>query len=187
MTRTARRRSSFTLVEMVAVLVILSLAAAAVTLRLEGPVARATAGDLTGRIAALDRLTRVAARRHDRALVVEFDLGAGSVRRFDAERREQRGTALDLPRSWRLAQVVVAGGGSGGASGGAQEASAGRVLVAFSRRGLSPTYALCIEGPGGGEGAWLVAAGLTGEVTQVENEKEVKAIFAALAGRPDAR
>ena len=173
---------AFSLVELIAVLVIVSLVAASVSLRLSGPVRQAALDDLAGRIAAFDRRARVSARRHDRDMQMVFDLSRGEIACAAVGEAERRGVPVTMPRGCRLTAVVVAGGtGTGG-----QKTSVGRAVVRVSRRGLSPTYAACIETQRG-ERTWLLAAGLTGKVTRFDDDAAVREVFAALGGRADAR
>jgi len=178
-------RDAFSLVEVITVLVIVSLVAASVSLRLAGPVRRAALDDLAGRIAAFDRRARVSARRHDRDMQMAFDLSRGEVACAavgDAGEAERRGSTVAMPRGCRLAALFMAGA----AGAACQETTVGRAVVRVSRRGLSPSYAVCIETERG-ERAWLLAAGLTGEVTRVDDGAAVREVFAALGERADAR
>jgi len=181
-------RDAFSLVELIAVLVIVSLVAASVSLRLSGPVRRAAMDDLAGRLAAFDRRARVSARRHDRDMQMAFDLSRGEVSwaavgDAGGTSHTARGASpVAMPRGCRLAALVVAGG----ASAAGRKTTVGRAVVRVSRRGLSPTYAVCIETQRG-ERTWLLAAGLTGEVTRIDDDAQVREVFAALGGRADAR
>lgn len=176
---TARRRDNlrgFTLIELVVVLVILALAAGAITLRLQGPLERATLADTVGRIVAFDARTRVLARRHDKMLRIEVDLSAGVLTRIGTATGEPAGMPLELPEGVRLAECRLA----------SENASIGRVAVPVSSRGLSKSYALCVVGADGPR-HWLIVAGLTGQVTRTEDAHTVETLFAALAARADAR
>lgn len=170
-------RSAFTLVELMVVLVIISITAATVTLRLEGPLRRATTEDVLQRIAAFDLRTRTLARGHDLELSITVDLARGELSRTSAaDEHEELGSTLALPPDYRLAVAVVAGH---------PEATVGRVAVPCSRLGLTPSYAVCLEDRDGRR-HWLLVAGLTGQTHGMESDGEVHEIFAALAAGADA-
>ena len=67
---------------------------------------------------------------------------------------------------------------------GGQDATGGSASVAVSRRGLTPSYAVLIEGPGGRR-QWLLAAGLTGQMVRIDDERQLRDIFEQI-GRGDA-
>jgi prepilin-type N-terminal cleavage/methylation domain-containing protein len=149
-----RQASGFTLIELVAVLVILGLVAASVTLRLQGPLARATMSDLTGEVQAFDARSRHLARTQDRPVRIEVDLAAGEVRRTDPETREALGSTLTVPPGYTVTRVLTAG----------EDAGAGQATIHVSRQGRSASYALCLT-DAEGRRAWIVTAGLSGEST----------------------
>jgi prepilin-type N-terminal cleavage/methylation domain-containing protein len=166
---------AFSLLEIIAVLAILAIAAAAVTLRVQAPLQQATLKDLAGQLAAFDHLTRVQARETDRPLRLVFDLGQGRLRRTAADGAEDRGAALELPADWTIARLCVAG----------EEAARGEVVVPCSRLGLTPSYALCLEGPGKVR-QWIIVAGLSGEAVLPAGESEAHEYVAAAKLGPDA-
>lgn len=169
------KRRAFSLMEMTAVLVILAIAAAAVVLRLEGPMRRAQMRDVIGMIAQFDHLTRVHAREHDRPLRLVVDLNGGELGRTDEHGNQAVGAPLRLSSDYTIARLMIR----------EEEISAGTAAVSCSRRGLTPSYAMLLEGKGGRR-QWIVLAGLTGTLVKIENEEEILDIFAATGLRRNA-
>ena len=163
------RTRAFTMIELAVVLMIVAISAAVVTLRIDGPMHRAQMEDVVGRVAQFDRLTREYARQHDRALRLVVHVGDREIRRTNARELENLGASLILPGGFRIEQMRLRG----------EVAADRRSSLACSRHGLTPTYALQLRGPGG-ELRWIVFAGLTGELIDVEEEWQVQEIFDAL-------
>ncbi len=169
------RSKGFSLIELAAVLLIVAVAAAAVTLRTEGPLRRARMRDVTGHLAEFDSLTRVYARQHDRPLRLVVDLATGRISRSD-ERGNRIGTSYELPSGCTIARLVVP----------SEDITVGSMAISCSRGGFTPSYAMLIE-DGSGRRQWLLWAGLTGELVRIDDEKEVEDIFTSLGGRLHAR
>jgi prepilin-type N-terminal cleavage/methylation domain-containing protein len=172
------RRSvhAFTLIEAVVVLTIMGLLAAAVTVSLAGAGRAARMEDVADAYAAFDRTTREAARRFERTPTLHFDLNRGTVARRDAERPE---TKLALRGSFRVDRVMTA----------ERDTRSGEAEVPVTARGHTPSYAVLLTGPSGQR--WIVFAGLSGQFTVVEDERDVQDILSGAAspavGGPDAR
>jgi prepilin-type N-terminal cleavage/methylation domain-containing protein len=166
---------AFTLIELAAVLLILAVVAAAVTLRSHVLLGRAEGKDLVERIGQFDHLTRVYARRHDRAVRIVVDLDAGRLRRTDAAETETLGEALVLPEGTRIVRLRVRD----------QEMYSHSVSITCSRRGLTPTWAMQLE-DANGRRQWLLLAGLSGRMVTTDNDDEIHRILAALGRGPDA-
>ena len=169
------RRRGFSLIELTMVLLIAGIVAGAVVVRLHDPMRRAELADVLDRTAHLDRLTRTAARRHDKALRLVVDLTAGEIRQTDTN-GEQGLDPLKLPSRWRIERLIVSG----------RVVRSGSVSIACSRTGRTPSYAMLVTGPGD-RSRWLLLAGLTGRRVEKESEEDVRAILAAAGLRPDAR
>jgi prepilin-type N-terminal cleavage/methylation domain-containing protein len=166
---------AFSLIEVMLVVLILGIVAAAVSLNLTGPMHRARASDLAEEIASFDRLTRTYARRHDRPLRLVIDLSEGRIRRMDGSGTETIGAPLELGSSWRIARLLV----------GNQDVDFGTVSITCSRRGLTPTYAMLLEDRRGPR-RWILIAGLTGQPSEMSDEKEIRQTLAAIASRHHA-
>lgn len=184
-----RPRRGFTLVEVAAVAVLMALLAGGVAMTFAGPVRRMRAGDAVDRMRSFDATARLAARRSGRPAEWVLDLRAGTL-----ERREGRaagGTSdppeavypASLPGGFRIDRVrAIASAGEAG-RGGPADVSSGLATLTCSPDGLTRTYAVRLVGPG--LDRWLVFAGLTGQLTQVDDEAAVDAIFES--ARPPAR
>ena len=160
-------RNGFTLVEVMAVVLIIAVAAAAVTLRVQRPLRNAQMADVIGAIGQFDFTTRSAAQSQDRPLRMVMDLGGGSVSLTDADGKALTDAAVRMPEGFALARVLVR----------AQSATGGSMTIPCSAAGYTPTYAVNITG--GGASRWLVVAGLTGQVLEVENEAKASQLVQA--------
>ena len=161
-------RRGFSLIELSAVLLIAAIAAGAVAIRLGGPLAQTSLEDAVGQIAQADQLARAYARQHGRPLVLVYQVDRNRVFRQEADDRRPSGGVLELPRSIRLRRVIAEG----------RELASGQAELAVSRQGYSPTYGLELMTDKGRQ-VWLLAAGLTGQVSRLEHEKDLRQALAA--------
>lgn len=197
-------RSGFTLIEMMAVVVLLGLLAGAVVWSLADEAHRRSRANVIARIAQADRTARIAARRLGRPCVLRFDLDRQRIVRL-AGRRDHGGAAghaMQLPAEHRIERVVVLGGPLSGGSATrkftAIGTKTGTVEVAYSTAGRSASYALRLvsRGRDGGTepaesapdgGRWLLFAGLTGQMVRDHDDHDVdKLVERFTAGWPDA-
>lgn len=176
-----KRHSGFTLIEVLAVLVVLGLLAGATAWSLADTADRATAEEVFGRIAHADRLARIAAERTGQNCVLRYDLDAQQMRRVltDADGTQEAGHVVGLPKGLAIDRIVVH------QLDRVTSHERGDVTVAYSARGRSISYAVRVAHDG--THTWLIFAGLTGQMTVTDHEREVDNLFALLAGgRPDA-
>jgi prepilin-type N-terminal cleavage/methylation domain-containing protein len=172
-----RRRNAFTLIETLAVIALMAVLAAAVTVSLAGAARAARVEDVAERFVAFDRSTRDVARQFGRTPALRFDLNRGTVHRLDGEREP---APLHLGGDGvRVTRVICRGRDSG----------SGEVLVRCSAMGQTPSYAVRLTGRSGE--CWVAFAGLTGQALVVRDEREVQDILAPVAAatspdRPDA-
>lgn len=169
------KTSAFSLTELTVVLLIVAIVAGAVALRVQGPLGRAQVNDVVGAVASFARTTRAAAREQDRPMRLVVDLSAGTLRRTDDHGRAIGGPALTLPDGFSVHRLLLE----------RQDVTASDVAIPCSRRGLMPTCGL--EFRGRGQRQWVVVAGLTGELVQVDSEQEARKIVAATGVRRHAR
>ena len=172
------RQRGFSLLEMTLAVAIMGIAAAAVTLNVMSPIRRATMEDIVGQIAAFDNMTRTWARNQDRPLIMTVDISEGRIYR-GRENNAEPTESLKIPKSFRISRLVVGG----------SEIAYGDAEIPFSGMGLSPTYAMLIEGKGS-PARWIIVVGLTGEVlteTDAKGEKAVRDIFEAIVRRDEPR
>ncbi|MGB7158463.1 MAG: type II secretion system protein [Tepidisphaeraceae bacterium] len=171
-----RRKFGFTLIEIMAVMLILALLSAAAAWSFSRPLARARASEAIELVTSFDASSRLAARRFGRRVEMVFDLADGALVRREGGQVAYRGM---LPAGFSIEQVRIGEG----------VRDAGEVTIECSRLALSPSYAVKLVGPAGVE-RWLVVAGLSGQVTAARDETDVDAILnfgAAAAARRDAR
>lgn len=167
-------RKAFTLIELVAVLAIVALLTAGVSLSLKGALRDAEAEDAAGRLAAFDALARQEARRFNRPSELHVDPRAGSVWRRDVLPSGGDGVpraTLRLPPGVAIEEVFTARGRSRAGDG---------VTIACSARGQTASYAVLFSGPGGRR-RWILFAGITGQPQVIDHDQDVQDIFAALS------
>ena len=170
-----RTSKGFTLVELIAVMVIMSLLAGVVLIKAQTPLNSARMRDVVDQIVGFDRLTRSFAVEQNKPVHLVMDLAGGELRRTDPDETEVYGEPFVLPRGCRLARLLLGG----------EEIEIGSTAISFSRAGMSASYGLLVEGPGGRQ-QWLVVPGLTGLAVEVEDEHEARDILDAGGQRPDS-
>jgi prepilin-type N-terminal cleavage/methylation domain-containing protein len=181
------RRGAFTLIEVMAVVALLALAAGAVTWSFVDEVRRSSRTAACNQIMRADRMARLAGQRLGRQCVLRFDLAGQRVFRvLKGEGCQEDSHAVRLSSGCRLDRLTVADDSArGAANGSATPADSGVVDIAYSTGGRSASYAVRLTGKDWS--GWLVFAGLTGQVTLIEHEEEVQNLFTLLAsGRADA-
>ena len=171
------KRPAFTLLEMIATLALLAVLATLVTVSLAGPRRAARAQDAADEILNYDRLAREWCRRFGRPGGITFDLDRATVRRVMASQGDgsPQPAALHLRSGFRIARLVSAG----------RSQEAGEVTLPCSPRGQTPSYAVLLAGPEGGQ-RWIVVAGLSGKAVTAGDARDVEAIFQPLSGGDDA-
>lgn len=157
---------------MSAVLLLMAIAAAAVTLRVQSPLTAARVEDVVGRLHQADSHTRVACREQGRPLKLVLDTVNGRVFRAEVDNKPLA-TLLELPEGTRIEKVLSAVG----------EIASGQASIYFTAQGLTPSYAVGLDS--GGRKDWILLAGLTGQLVQVKDEVEARAIL-GLASRRNA-
>jgi len=184
------QRRAFTLIEVLAVIALLGLLAGATAWSLAGTAQRASVDEMVGRIAHADRMARFAAQRLGQPTVLVIDLDKQRlVRRVTLpDGTIESAPALGIPAELRLDRLVMPG------EPGSAEVNTrrpgrhfdrGEVTINFSAQGRSVSYGLRLADDEGSR--WLVFAGLTGQMTEINDEDEMDNLFALLtSGRPDA-
>ncbi|MBI1368403.1 MAG: prepilin-type N-terminal cleavage/methylation domain-containing protein [Planctomycetes bacterium] len=160
-------RRAFSLIEVMTVLVIIAITAAAVMMRPMGWFTAAKLDDAIGRVTFMDQMTRQAARRSGKAFEVTFDLREGAI-----ERREIGEGAISagshrvaLPDGYVMRKVIVNGDNA--------------VTVRYTSDGDADSFAIEIAGSDG-ISTWVLIAGLSGQVTRMAHEQEVTHVLASL-------
>ena len=165
------RRDGFSMVELMAAMLVLGIIAASAAVRIHGPLRKARMRDVADAVARFDRATRLAARRSGRELRIVVDLGGGRLGRGLGDGQEAPSQPLALPGEYRFQGLLIEG----------QFIGTGRPYVLCSALGLTPSYALLLEGPR--QRTWVVVAGLTGQIFEVESEPQARQILSVVDAR----
>ena len=162
---------------MTVVLLILAISAAAVTLRIQGPLHNAQMSEVVERVAEFDLLTRTFARENDQPVWVCVNLDENRLQRSRKEQDsfKECGTAMTLPDGFSLARLIV----------GEKDYGSGSVTIRFSRQGLGQSYVLRLTGPGDRE-QWILMTGVGGQMVQIKDEAEARNILDATKQSTDA-
>ena len=171
--KAARRLSAsslhpaFSLVEVAAVLLLMGLVAAGVTLSAARSRRVGDMADAVGSLAHFDRLTRQRCLRQGRPALIVFDLDAGRIIARPADRGDENGFdgadafSWTPPAGYAVGDVRLAGG----------VIRSGRTAIRCSTRGQTPAYAVRIEGSGSRR--WILLTGLTGQALEIEDENTI--------------
>lgn len=170
------RCAAFTLIEMLAVMVLIGLVASAAILRFSGVTGPARTEWAVGRLTNIESALRTHAADHSEVASLEVELGSDRLTRSVGE---ERGTESKshLGQNIRIVRFLS----------GSREVSSGRVVIDYSALGQSETFALELDQRGSGRSVWLVFAGLTGQVTRFQEERDARQLIRVSgAARPDA-
>ncbi len=168
------RGRGFSLLELMAVLLIMAIVAAAVTLRMQGPLRQSQTAEVIDRIRAFDEITRTYARQQDQTLQVMVDMSANKLGRTNSA-GQAVGAGLELPKGCSFNSVSLA----------TDRAHGGKALLVCGNTGYTPTYCLEVQ-DAQRQRHWLLFAGLSGEMKVYESQNAAQQVLAALSGS-DAR
>lgn len=178
MARPASRFGGHTLVELLAVMLIVGLLAGGVALRGSALTQRARFEWAISRVEQVDAALRSHARNHAQSTALEFELRTDRITpTYDPQ--SVRTTAGSLGSHIVVRRFLNA----------SRDATAGRAAVTYSSQGTSPTYAVELVGSGTGRPpVWLVFVGATGWVERLQEERDANQLVRqALAAGTDAR
>jgi prepilin-type N-terminal cleavage/methylation domain-containing protein len=173
--RRSQSRSAFTLVELMMAVLLLALLTSAAALSFSGALDRSRAQDAVSELQSFDATSRDAARHAGQEARMAFDLSAGTIARREGADLQTLKFQMSLPHGIQIDQLRVAG----------QSYFDGEVVVDISALGLSRSYAVHITGAG--LDRWLLFAGQSGDMTQVQDEGTMQDILdraAPVAFRP---
>lgn len=179
-------RSGFTLIEMIAVVLLLGLLVGSVAYAMTGELRRGTREEAVDVIRYMDHTTRLTARRFGRPCAVRFDLAEDRMRRIldPADRSRQTLSTRRLPRPFGIDRLVVAEVDDRRRgkpiSTRVRSREHGRADVKVGVGGRGPTYAVRLAG--NEQHQWLVFAGLTGQMIRAQDEQAVDNLFERLSG-----
>jgi prepilin-type N-terminal cleavage/methylation domain-containing protein len=166
MGQASRKHLGFTLLELLVVLTLVAMLTSVVVVKLGVPYRAARAGEVAERIAFTDQLMRAHARNFRQASRLVFDLDRGRVHVESGEQTQDTHFAFEMPPGVQLEEVRIADGAKRG----------GRAVVESPSDGITPTYAVLLS-TRHGPNRWLLFAGLTGQVTYLEDERDVREMF----------
>ena len=163
--RRNRRRSAFTLIELMAVLVLVGLVSATAMLRFGGTTRRAQFEWSLERVMATDRLLRTHSVSCGQPSRLEFEIGTGRLERVFGDKRNVS-SFVKLGAQTRIVRFLAS----------RRHAETGKVEVPYDPYGHSETFALEILGPGD-RSAWVLFAGLSGQIRRLEDRRDVERIL----------
>jgi type II secretion system protein H len=163
------RSPGFTLIELIAVLVIIGLIAGVAGLSLRAPYTEARLEHVVAQIEQLDATARSRAARTGRPQQLVIDRRAGRFRLLDPDRAGVGESVVQLPDFLDIERMASS----------AVDAGAGPRSIDYTPAGASPTYAVALRGPGKRE-TILVVAGWTGQVTRASTWRTVEQLLAQL-------
>jgi prepilin-type N-terminal cleavage/methylation domain-containing protein len=170
---TSRRRlDAFTLIEMIAVVIVLGLIAIAASRPSDRGNGRMKFEAARDCVVECDRAARTYARRFDRELEVQVWERRGRIALGVDRVRRSRPSGARLPHGY-VVELLLATGGSG-------RPSSSYVPLRYSPQGRTQSYAMRLTGPSEHDVAgWIVVDGLTGGVTEVATNADVTALIGA--------
>lgn len=157
-----RRPSGFTLVEVIACLIILGLISGVAVVSLRGLRERATLEDVIAKLEAWDRHSRDLSLHTGSILTITCDLDRGVLVRASDRDSHDGEARLLLPRRVQISEAWIEGSGM---------ATRGEAAWAYDTSGASPSYALKLTDSATGL-RWLVFSGLTGHCSLVDGGQE---------------
>ena len=156
--------AGFSLLELLVVLVLVAFVAAVVVVSWSGVHHGAVAEAAVGRLKFLDQHLRAYARTHRTECRLSFELDTARVRKLYHAKDNKNPSWESLGRGVRVEDLQST----------SDETRGRRVDIPLRRDGTSPTYGVHLVGPGERE-LWLVFAGVSGQVTALETEREFHA------------
>ena len=162
-----KNASAFTLIESLIAVVLLGIISTAAAFAFRSSLQRASSTDAITQIKYLDSTSRQRAQRFNQPVDLIFDLTNSTLYRRDGSKRNDESLSASLPRGFAIDQINIAG----------QSTFNGEISLACSSAGLTPSYALHLIGPNFNQ--WLLFAGLSGQLTLINDESTVQDILAA--------
>lgn len=183
------QRGAFTLIEVMAVVVLLGLLAGSAAWSFADDAQRSFREKAIGQITHADSMARLAARRLGKMNVLRFDFDKQELSRvtFSDELSESVTHSLKMPSGHRIDRIIVPQIpylANASQNNTFSEVDSGVLEIAYSTEGRSVSYAVKLISKD--YRGWLILAGLTGQVTLNNDESEIKNLFTSLTtGRSD--
>ena len=152
---------AFTLIEMMLAVLLMALLAGAVALGFSQPLKSSRTVDAIELVRSFDNMGRQAATTSGSNVRLVFDLAQNILVQRDGADLAQFRTRVSLPPGCRIDAIRI----------DEHLVSSGEAIVDISPHGWSRTYAMHLLSPG--QDRWLVFAGMTGQMTQVQNESQI--------------
>ena len=164
--RGSSRVGGFTLIEVLAVVVVLGILASLVAIKVNGHVQRARLVQAADQLAVLDRRARDEARQRSVPLQLQIDTDRG-VARIRSRQSAADGTTPRVVASGSVSFADVRLSGNRPVHDGTLDVSS---------LGQSETYAVRLSAPDGAA-LWLVTLGLSGQHLRLESEEDVREVL----------
>lgn len=164
----SRVQSGFTLVEILAVLILIGIIAGATVMTLKDRHSSVTLTGLLDRIEYWDQRTRDAAKNLKLPHALYFDLNKQTIQRASRVPQDTSGPVLQFPHHIRFTRLLTLPDN--------YEPVDQKVHV--SAKGYSPSYVIKIEH--NRRTGWLLIVGLTGHAQWIENEQTLQNILHGL-------
>lgn len=161
-----KTRFAFTLIELLAVIVLLGIISTAAALTFRSSIQSASSTDAVAQIKYLDSTARQRAQRFNQPVELIFDLTNSTLSRREGSKRNDESFTAALPRGFAIDQINIAG----------NSIFNGEASVRCSTTGLTPSYAIHLIGPNFDQ--WLLFAGLSGQMTLINDEETIQDILA---------
>lgn len=158
---------AFTLIELLAVIVLLGIISTAAALTFRSSLQSASSTEAVAQFKYLDSTSRQRAQRFNQPVELIFDTSNGTISRREGSKRNDESFTASLPRGFSIDAINVAG----------NSIFNGEASITCSPTGLTPSYAIHLIGPNFDQ--WLLFAGLSGQVTLVKDEETIQDILAA--------
>ncbi len=160
-------RSGFTLIELMIVITIIGLMAGMAALKLTGLTGNARFQQAVQRLRLLDADLRSRAVRFHQPCKLEFTIGESKILRSYGN-EDKAASSVVLPGNVSITYARTP----------TRDVGNGRMTIHYSANGTSDSWAIQVTGPGQNT-CWLLFAGLTGQITELERERDVEDILEA--------
>ena len=184
-----RRSRGFTLIEVMAVVLLMGVVAGVGAWALVDEAQRSLGDKAIGQIIHADGMARLAGRRLGKVNVLRFDFDKQELSRvtFHDELRESVTHSLKMPSGHRIDRIIIpqiSYLANASQNNTFSEMDSGVLEIAYSTEGRSVSYAVKLVSKDCQ--GWLIFAGLTGQVTLNNDESKIENLFARLTtGRSD--
>ena len=159
-------RRAFTLIELLAVIVLLGIISTAAALTFRSSLQAANSTEAINQARYLDSTARQRAQRFNQPVELIFDVTNGTISRREGSKRNDESFTASLPRGFSIDQINIAG----------NSIFNGAATINCSSTGLTPSYAVHLIGPNFDQ--WLLFAGLSGQITFIRDEETIQDILA---------